>query len=319
MEIILLTPSAAIFAIAALIPLAVFAVRERRARGIRQELSLAAPPLRARAPLVLSLALVPGLLGLAATQPVLETERAHEERVDAEIFVVLDTSRSMLASERNGAPTRFDRARSIALRLQRSLPEVPIGLASMTDRALPHLFPTTDARVFEATLRDAMAVDRPPAARYAPLATSLNALSAIPRTNFFAPSAQRRVLVVLTDGETDEVDPLLARAFRREPRTTVVFVRLWSSDERIYETGVAESGYRPNPELRSRLGDAASLVGGRALPENEFGELLSAAKEALGDGPTRGRELGGQRRALMPYLTLAAFVPLAFVLWRRNV
>ena len=115
-----------------------------------------------------------------------------------------------------------------------------MGLASMTDRALPHLFPTTDRRLIAATLNEALAVDRPPAARYAPLATSLNGLAAIPRTNFFSPTAQRRLLVVLTDGEADDVDPSLARAFRREPRTDVVFVRLWNAEERIYETGVPE-------------------------------------------------------------------------------
>lgn len=318
MEVSLLTPSASLFAIAALLPLAVFAGRERRLRSIRTELALEPPPKRQAVALVLVLALVPLLLALAAMQPVVATARTHPERVDAEVFVVLDTSRSMLAAKKSGAPTRFERARTIALRLQQSLPDVPMGLASMTDRVLPHLFATTDRRVFSATLRDAMAVDRPPAAQYASLATSLNGLAAIPRTNFFSPTAQRRLLVVLTDGEADPVDPSLARAFRREPRTNVVFVRLWDPEERIYETGVPESGYRPDPELRSRLGDAASLVGGRVLTENEFGRLLAVAREVVGSGPTRKRELEGVRLALMPYITLAASVPLMLVLWRRN-
>ncbi len=319
MEVSFLTPRAAMFALAALLPLAVLVSRERRLRSIRRELGLATPTRAGRFALVGALVLVPLLLALAATQPVLEDARAHDERVDAEIIVVVDTSRSMLASASNGAPTRFERARRIALRLQQGLPEVPLGLASMTDRALPHLFPTTDARVIGATLRDALAVDRPPPARYAPLATSLNGLAAIPRTNFFSPGAQRRLLVVLTDGEADAVDPIIARAFRREPRTEVVFVRLWNSEERIYETGVPEAGYRPHPELRSRLGEAASLVGGRVLAEGELGELLSVARDVLGSGPTRRRELEGERLALMPYITLAALVPLAFILWRRNL
>jgi hypothetical protein len=317
-EVSFLTPSAALFAFAALVPLAVLGGRERRLRSIRRELGLAGSPRRGWLALFIAVVLVPLLLALAATQPVLEDERVHEERVDAEIFVTLDTSRSMLAAAENGAPTRFERAREIALRLQQTLPDVPLGVASMTDRALPHLFPTTDRRVISATLLDTLAVERPPAARYAPLATSLNGLAAIPRTNFFSPAAQRRLLVVLTDGEADEVDPMLARAFRREPRTNVVFVRLWRADERIYETGVPEAGYRPDRDLTSRLEDASSLVGGRVLSEDEFGELQSTARDVLGSGPTRPRELEGERLALMPYITLAAFVPLAFVLWRRN-
>jgi hypothetical protein len=319
MEVVFLTPDAAAFVVAVLLPLAVLAGRERRLRGIRRELGLTAPRARGRVLLVAAVALVPLLLALAATQPVLEDARAQDERTDAEIFVVVDTSRSMLASSANGAPTRFERARTIALRLQQSLSDVPMGVGSMTDRVLPHLFPTIDRRVISATLTEALAVDRPPAARYAPLATSLNGLAAIPQTNFFSPTAQRRLLVVLTDGEADEVDPSLARAYRREPRTRVVFVRLWNADERIYETGVAEAGYRPDSELTKRLDDASSLVAGRIVGEDEFGELLSAARDILGSGPTRPRELEGERLALMPYLTLAAFLPLAFVLWRRNV
>jgi von Willebrand factor type A domain len=319
MSITFLTPSAAVFAVASLAPLAFFAARERRANRIRRELGLATPRQRVRAAVAVPLALVPVLLALAAAQPVLESTRSQEERLDAEVFVVLDTSRSMLAAASNGSPTRFERAQEIATRLQAAVPEIPTGLASMTDRALPHLFPTTDSRVFSTTLREAMAVDRPPAARFAPLATSLNGLAAIPKTNFFSRTAERRMLVVLTDGETDEVDASFARAFRRQPRTNVAFVRLWSGDERIYETGVAESGYRPDPELRSRLQGAAELIGGRVLEEDRFDDLLSAVREAVGEGPTRLRELEGQRVALMPFVTLAAFVPLAFVLWRRNV
>jgi hypothetical protein len=319
MGVSFLTPSAAMFGFGALVPLAVLAGRERRVRSIRREIGLAAPSWARLPVLVAAVVLVPLLLAVAAMQPVLEDARAHNERTDAQIFVVMDTSRSMLAAASNGAPTRFERARTIALRLQHAFPDVPLGLASMTDRVLPHLFPTTDVRVITATLRDAMAVDRPPAARYAPLATSLNGLAAVPRTNFFSPGAQRRLLVVLTDGEADAVDPMLSRAFRRQPRTDVVLVRLWDADERIYETGVPEAGYRPDPGLRPRLTEAASLVGGRVVGESDFGELVSVARDVLGSGPTRPRELEGERLALMPYLTLAAVIPLALILWRRNV
>lgn len=314
-----LTPGAALFGIAAIVPLLVFAGRERRLRQIRRELGLPSPRRAGQLALVSAIVLVPALLALAAMQPVLEDARTHEERTDAEIFIVIDTSRSMLAAAENGAPTRFERARRIALRLHESFPEVPLGLASLTDRVLPHLFPTRDGRVIAATLNEALAVERPPAARYSLLATSLNGLAAIPRTNFYAPQAQRRVLVVLTDGEADEVDPSLARAFRREPRPSVIFVRLWDADERIYETGVPEAGYRPDAALQPRLREAASLVGGRVLVEEDFAELRRATRESIGSGPTRARQLEGERLALMPYITLAALLPLGLVLWRRNV
>ena len=37
-----------------------------------------------------------------------------------------------------------------------------VGIASLTDRVLPHLFPSTDVDVFEATIERSMAIERPP-------------------------------------------------------------------------------------------------------------------------------------------------------------
>ena len=52
------------------------------------------------------------VLALAAAQPVVAShDRSSVERY-ADVFVVIDTSRSMLASVRAGAPTRFERARA---------------------------------------------------------------------------------------------------------------------------------------------------------------------------------------------------------------
>ncbi len=106
---------------------------------------------------------------------------------------------------------------------------------------------------------------------------------------------------------------------RRRPRIHAIFVRFWDANERIYATGVAEPGYTPNPALSPRLERAGSLVGGRVFVEDEPGHVRDAAERALSSGPRRQRELRGERLALMPYVTLAAFLPLAFLLWRRNL
>ena len=63
-----------------------------------------------------------------------------------EVVVVLDTSRSMLASASPGAPTRFERAVGFGAALRSRVGDVPFGLASFTDRVLPHLFPTLDGQ-----------------------------------------------------------------------------------------------------------------------------------------------------------------------------
>ena len=319
MDLGFLTPLGALFALTALLPLAVFVVRQRRARRIRGALGLAEPSLASRMPLALALAAVPGLIGLAAAQPIVEESRSRPERVDAEAFVVLDITRSMLASVDPEAPTRLDRARDLAIRLRDDFSEVPIGVASLTDRLLPHAFPTTDRRVFVATVENAVDIERPGPAIGGTLATGLGALSSVPELNYFAPTARKRLLVVLTDGETLPVRQSLAAAFQRRPRVEMIFVQFWDPAERIYEVGIAEGGYRPQPGAEATLSRVASLVEGRVFSEDEADKVSAAARGILGEGEMRERRLEGERLALMPYVTLAAILPLGFLLLRRNL
>jgi hypothetical protein len=320
MDIRFLTPWAALFALAALVPLAVFLVRQRRARRIRAALTLQEPSLASRVPLALALAAVPGLIGLAAAQPIIEESRARPERVDAEAFVVVDITRSMLASADPRAPIRLDRARDLAIRLRDGLPEVPMGIVSLTDRVLPHAFPTTDRRVFVATIEKSLDIDRPGSSIGGTLATSLEALGAVSENLYFGPRAQRRLLVVFTDGESLPLQGGLQRAFAQStPPIETILVQLWDAEERIYAAGIAEGGYRPQPRARDTLDRVASLIGGRVVSEDDPDGLIAAAREIVGEGETRERDLEGERIALMPYVTLAAVLPLGFLLLRRNL
>jgi hypothetical protein len=314
-----LTPLAAIFAVSVLVPLGVFWSRERRARRIRTDLGLEQPRLRSRLPLVVAIAAVPVLLGMAAAQPVIEQDRSVPERVDAQAFFVIDISRSMLASADAGSETRFQRARRVAAQLRARIPEVPAGIASMTDRLLPHAFPTTDQRVFAATLRKSVDIERPPPnGVYSTQATTFEVLADIPEQRYFSPTAKKRLLVVLTDGESRPFGAGLGRAFGAKPPIETVFVRFWGKDERIYETGVAEGGYVPDPGSAAALQRAASLVGGRTFSEADVQAAGDAIVEAVGTGKTGKRTISGARLALMPWLTLATLLPLGFLLWRRN-
>jgi von Willebrand factor type A domain len=319
MELAFLTPLGALLGLLALVPLAVFRERERRVREIRSALRLAEPSSRSRTSLLVAVCAVCGLLALAAAQPVLATSRQLRERTDAQVFVVVDTSRSMLASAGPDQPRRFDRARDIAVELAGGLPEVPIGVASMTDGLLPHLFPTTDRRVLEATLQKTLDIESPgPSTFFTRRATTLDALEAAPTLNYFPPSAKKRVLVVLTDGETRPLERDLASAYRREPKIETVFVRIWSADERIYLTGVAEFGYSADPRSDAALAAVAERVGARVVQEADVDELRAAVLDLLGEGPTTERRHEGNRLALMPWLTLAAALPLGYLLRRRN-
>ena len=320
MHLTLLTPDAALFALSAAVPVVVALWRLRRLRGMRAVLGLEEPRLRTLAPPVVALALVPCLLGAAATQPVIETSRSVRERTDAEAFVVLDTTRSMLASQGPSGSTRFERAQRIAVRLADELPELPIGLASVTDRVLPYVFPTTDRPAFDATVEKAAAVEQPPPSDvYLTEATALGSLARVPELNYFTPAAKKRVLVVLTDGETQPAGQALAAAFRRRPRIATFFVRIGQAGERIYTGGTIEGGYRPRTSAAVDLSRIAALTGGRVFTAGQAGELAASVRTAIGQGPTVERREEGGRTPLMPYLTMLALVPLAFVLAVRNV
>ena len=116
MGVSFLTPVAALFGVLAAVPLAVFVGRHRRATRVRAVLHLEQPTRRAWGILAACLAAVPVLVGVAAAQPVITSARTVPQRSDAEVFIVLDTSRSMLASASSGQPTRIERARDADLR-----------------------------------------------------------------------------------------------------------------------------------------------------------------------------------------------------------
>jgi hypothetical protein len=317
-ELSFLTPLAGLVALVGLVPLAAFLGRERRAARVRETLGLAAPPPGPRRRLLAALAAVPALVGVAAAQPVVDRSTAVRERADAEVFFVLDTTRSMLAAQDPGGATRLDRARRAALEIRERLPGVPAGIASMTDRALPHLFPTVDRQSFRSTLARSICIACPaPQFSSSAIATNLSALAAFGRVSFFSPSVSRRLLVVLTDGETRAVEPGLTAALERA-RVRALFVHVWARKESIFLTSRPERQYRPDPTSARQLAQVAALVGGAVFAERDVDGAVARARRELGRGPNRPRR---QRDllALMPYATLVAAVPLAFVLRRRNL
>ena len=314
-----LTPIAVLFGLLAAIPLAVLAGRRRRTEQVRAALGLTEAPRRSWLVLAICLAAVPVLVGVAAAQPVITSARTVPQRSDVEVFVVVDTSRSMLASSGTNEPTRFERAQNDVVALQEQLRDIPLGLASFTDRVLPHLFPTVDQRVFRETTREALGIERPPpSTSFGTNVTSLDALGVVPTLAFFKPAATRRAMVVFTDGESQPVSTL-ATDFAGEPRVDVTFVQMGDATERIWESGVAEPGYAPDSAAADALAAAATAVEGRVLEEGQISEAAAAVRSALGTGPTRPRRIEGNRRALMPYVALLAVIPLGFVLYRRNL
>lgn len=318
MHVSLLTPAGAAVALVALVPLAALVLTELHARRVRRALGLAAPKRRLGILLGLSLAAAGILVGAAAAQPVLERGETRRERTDVNAYVVLDTTRSMLAAPTARSANRLARARVLAQELRAAVPELKVGLASLTDRVLPHLFPTMNEDVYAATLRHSIGIERPPPTRRRQNATDLNALAQLGPQGFFPATPERRIVVVLSDFETDPFPIAKLGAILRRQRLELVLVHVWDAEERIFG-GLGDAGYRPIPRSLETVEQLAGAAGGRAFAESELEQAQAAVREALGSGPAKPLWQQRSRTELAPWLALASLLPLGFVLWRRNL
>lgn len=320
MSITLATPLGALVAVGVVVPLAALLAIRRRGDRVRRVLVVGAEH-RARllVPL-LALAALAGLVGLAAAQPVLRQTNTRAVRTDAEVFFVLDVSRSMLAQENEASAMRIDRARVAAERIREALPDVRVGVASVTDRVLPHLFPSSDEDVFRATLERSIGIEKPPPrGAFLSNATKLDALAGIRTLRFFSPTARKRLLVVFTDGESQPVaNARLGALFREQPVIETLFVHVWGEDDRVFSNRVPEPQYRPNPSARSALEEMAASTRGAVYTDSNVGAATRRARALLGSGPTvtEGNRRG--RTPLAPFLAVVAFLPLGLLLWRRD-
>jgi hypothetical protein len=312
---------AGLAALAGLLPLAALWRVSRRGRRVRSGLGLPDPDRRRVALVAGAVVLLSVLVGAACAQPVLIDSQPQYARTDAEAYVVLDITRSMLASRSPEEPKRLDRAREAAARLRRAVPDVRVGIASLTNRLVPHVFPTTNGAVFERGLDWSIEIERPaPDAGPGALSTAFDALAPLQTHNFFSPVAKRRVAVVLTDGETRPVSAETMRALRGTPRLDVLVVRFWSADERIFRRRTAEDEtYRADPASGAQLASFAAESGARVFSEDELGAAERALRARLGTGE---RVVVGREASSHPLAAWAiglAAVPLAYLLRRRNL
>lgn len=320
MGITFLTPWAGLIGLAALLPMAAYALGQRRVARVRAVLGLLPASGRRRLVAPGAAVAVVGLLALAAAQPVRSERRTASTRSDAEVFVVIDASRSMAAAAQPGAPTRFDRARLLAREVRRRLPAVRVGLASMTDRVLPHLFPSPDAADFNATLSRALAIDRPPPkGRGRGTTTSLDSLGTLGVSNFFARTSRKRIALAITDGESkpsrgEQLLDALQRA-----NIDAVFVQVWQRGERIFTPQGVDAAYREDVTAPVALRQLGSTMHAPVYGEESAAAVADRVRGLLGSGPRVDVPSRTTVQPLAPYLALVAVLPLGLVLRRRNL
>lgn len=320
MSVSFLTPLAALVGLVGMLAAWALLIGRRRSAAIGTALGLPAAGPRATVIDLVLLALVAGLVALAAAQPVVARSEATVGREGAEVLVVMDVTRSMLARRAPTEPTRLDRARAIAKQLRNAIPETRVGVASLTDRVLPHLFPTLGANAFAAVVDRGIGIERPPPDRRTRRATAFLALGDLGRVAFYRPDTRHRVAVVLTDGETIPVDLETLSERLRDGRVATVFVQIWRGDEAVFDDrGTREPAYRPDPTSSRSLRLVAGALGAPVINEGDPRSLVEAVRARIGTGRLvpQGRQLVS--RELAPKVLLATFVPLALLLYRRNV
>jgi len=305
-----LTPDGALLALLAILPVTAFAWASRRVAIIRSALGLPPPRAGGRARWLAPAAVVV-LLALAAMQPVIRTQATVRTRADAQVFVVLDTSRSMAAAPSPTAPTRLDQAKTLALSLQGELGGLPLGVATFTDRVLPDLFPTADRAAYDSTV-ESVSVEDPPPREVAVVATNFAALVALGTQGFFPPSVHRRAVILITDGESAPFDAAGLAASLKQHATTLAVVRVGGGGDRVWTNGRPEAGYLPDPSGARTTVDRVGAAFGHPPGES----AASIVRRAVGSGPTVRVGAGPRSRTLAPYVALLAVLPLAFAIGR---
>jgi len=316
----------------------------RRHRRAAAALGLAGPsPSRIAAEIALAVATF-GTLALAAATPVIWDKDSVSSRPDAEAYVFLDTSTSMLARPTVESVDRLDLARASAARLVRGLPaDLPVGLAAFNDQPLPLLAPTVDRDAFRETLPLAN-VSVPTARSFLvaaeqgvlePIATArasnFATLTVAAASRFFAPRAKHRLLFFVTDDDTAGYDPVGVGRLLRRQGIKVVVLRVGAPSDRLFFRSrdgrvLIDRDYVFDRRHDQLLAATADETGGRFLEGNGAAtHAVAFARGELGPAPRETTERLTVRRdprdlSMVPaVVALAALVGLFLLLGLGSV
>ena len=174
-------------------------------------------------------------------------------RADAEMYLTFDVTRSMLARSTPEGAVRLDRARLLALTIHEGLLDVPTGVATLTNRMMPLLFPTADERGVSAVLARSVRIMQPrPARLTAPRATQLGSLTLAADRSYYNPEARRRALVVFSDLDTDYFSLEATLKLLRDHHIEPFVVRVAVAGESIFDARRAPARVPPGQHCLGR-------------------------------------------------------------------
>jgi hypothetical protein len=303
---VFLTPSAALVGLAFLVPLAALVWRERVGFRVRGHLGLRRPNAMRLLARPLGLLLLGALVAAAAAQPAIRKSASVPMRADAELYLTFDVTRSMLARAALDKPVRLERSRALAREIHAGLLDVPTGVATLTNRMMPLLFPTGDERGVSAVLANSVRIMQPQPARLtAPRATQLGVLTLAADRSYYNPEAKRRALVVFSDLDTDYFSLEATLKLLRDHDIEPFVVRVAAAGEQIFDEKGRALAYRPTSTVT-----VAQLrrAGWHAFQENQGQRVVSEVMAYLGTGAMRGNGLIQSQRNVAMYVALLALL-----------
>jgi len=202
------------------------------------------------------LALLAGVGALMRPQARGETVALSSSRMSADVIVVLDVSKSMLAED--AAPNRLERAKAEIARMARELRGHRLGLVAFAGRAVLLCPLTPDEAFFDLVLRG---VDVTSVSRGGTRIGDAVRLA----TKSFPSGLGPKLIVLITDGEDQESAPQDAATEARDAGVRIVAVGLGSSDPEGSEIVITDPKTRAKTPMmkdgvivRSRM-DGATL------------------------------------------------------------
>ncbi len=265
--------------------------------------------------------LVITLAAIAASEPSLRQTSSVELRANAEVYLFVDASASMLAGASSHAPTRLEQARQAAADFAQSLPsDLPLGAGAFPQSPLPLTAPIGDRQLFLTALDHLTAPGTLPEHLYGGVtATNFANLSTLTTAHFFLPKTRRRIVVLLTDAEGPSFDVASTAASLKRLHIHLVFVRLGSPHDRIW---IQRKGERPvaDPKYQANLADIGEVrllardTGGAFYSQGQIRNAIDEVNRLSGHGPDRpAQTLSLYSDSLGQYFLLAALPCLAWL------
>lgn len=317
---VLLHPGALV-ALVLLAPLGIVEWRRvRRERRAARALGLQPQPIWRALQYGLCAGLVIALAAVAASEPSLRRVQTAHLRADAEVYLFLDASASMLAGSSPSAPTRLEQARQAAADFARVLPaDLPLGAGALPQSPLPLTAPNGNRQLFLTAIDDLTAPGTLPEHLYGEqTATNFGNLAALTNAHYFLPKTRRRVVVVLTDGEGPSFDEASTAASLKRAHIHLVFVRFGSPGDHIWlrrpgGSPVVDANYSPDLTDLAEVRLLARDTGGAFYGQGQVRAAINEVDRMAGHGPDRqAQPLALYADPLGQYLVLAA---LPFLAW----